>query len=141
MPPACSVCTIVPFYSLNFLALFGALDLVIFGDVVPFPCLGHNSTFMPPVDYCTFPSSALPLVLLTAVPFGAPVLCCSVVAINIGTEGTKGTLGVLKSLVIPIVDRSHYRGFPITNHKTQHWTRLSHTYKPLVRMFKQSSTK
>ena len=38
--------------------------------------------------------------------------------------------GVLKYLVIPIVDRSQYRGFPITKHKTQHGTQLSHKYKP-----------
>ena len=48
-------------------------------------------------------------------------------------------IGVLKSLVIPIVDRSHYRGFPITKHKTQHGSQLIHTYKPSARMFKRSS--
>ena len=36
----------------------------------------------------------------------------------------------LKSLVITIVDRSHYRGFPITNHKTQQGIQISHTYRP-----------
>ena len=48
-------------------------------------------------------------------------------------------LFLLKSFVIPIVDRSHFQGFPITKHKTQHGTQLSYTYKPLVRTFKQSS--
>ena len=46
---------------------------------------------------------------------------------------------MLKSLVIPIVDRSHYLGFPITKHKAQHENQLSHTYKHSVRTFKRSS--
>ena len=45
---------------------------------------------------------------------------------------------LLKSLVIPIVDSSHYQGFPITKHKTQHGTHLSHTYKPSVCTVKRS---
>ena len=48
---------------------------------------------------------------------------------------------MLKSLVIPIVDRYHYQGLPINKHNTQHGTQLSHTYKPLVDTFKRISAK
>ena len=47
--------------------------------------------------------------------------------------------GMLKSLEIPIADRSHYQGFPITEHKTQDVTQLIHLFRPSALLFKQNS--
>ena len=75
MPPACSVCIIVPLYALALVSLFGALAFSFFFVVVPYPFWGRDFPFLPPVDYFTSPSSAPSFVLLANVPLRAPVFC------------------------------------------------------------------
>ena len=76
VPLAFSVFIIMPLDALALVSLFGALAFVFFGGVFPSSCWGCHFTSLPPVDYCTSSSFAPPFVLLTVVPFRAPVCFC-----------------------------------------------------------------